>query len=64
MDGPSPLGSNGLPFVFRSFASEGTVADQDALFAGQPAPVGPALAGPHRKQLPLDLQVVRFPASD
>ena len=60
MDGPSPLGSNGLPFVFRSFASAGTVTDENALFVGEPAPIGPALAGRHREQLPLNLQVVRF----
>jgi hypothetical protein len=63
MDGPSPLGSNGLPFVFRSFDSEGTSTnDIDDLLAGQRAVIGPALAGPHQNQMPLLNQVVGFPA--
>ena len=63
MDGPSPLGSNGLPFVFRSFDSEGTSTDDiDDLLAGQRAVIGPALAGPHQNQMPLLNQVVGFPA--
>jgi len=60
MDGPSPSGSNGLPYEFDSFTSPGTVTDENALFAGQPTPIGPALAGRHRHQLPLNLQVVNF----
>jgi hypothetical protein len=63
MDGPSSLGSSGLPFVFRSFDSEGTsTTDIDDLFDGQPLVIGPALAGPHRNQMPLLNEVVSFPA--
>jgi hypothetical protein len=63
MDGPSPLGSNGLPFVFRSFDSEGTSTDDiDDLLAGQRAVIGPALAGPHQNQMPLMNEIVSFPA--
>jgi hypothetical protein len=63
MDGPSPLASNGLPFVFRSFDSEGTSTnDIDGLLAGQQAVIGPALAGPHQNQMPLMDEVVSFPA--
>jgi hypothetical protein len=63
MDGPSPLGSNGLPFVFRSFDSEGTSTnDIDDLLAGQRAVIGPALAGPHQNQMPLLNEIVSFPA--
>jgi murein DD-endopeptidase MepM/ murein hydrolase activator NlpD len=63
MAAPSPLVSNGLPFVFRSFDSEGTVTSPlDELIAGRAAVVGTALAGPHRNQLPLDNEVVGFPA--
>jgi hypothetical protein len=62
MDGPIPLASNGLPFVFRSFDSEGTITiPLDDLFEGRPAVIGPALAGRHANQLPLDNQVVGFP---
>jgi Peptidase family M23 len=62
MDGPSPLGSNGLPFVFRSFESEGTVTSSFAdLGEGRPAEVTPALAGRHQLQLPLNNQLISFP---
>ena len=54
----SPLNSNGLPYRFARFGSTGTVTDTDALFAGRPTPVGPRLAGAHRRQLPLNLEVV------
>jgi hypothetical protein len=60
MDAPSPSASNGLPYEFDRFAGQGTVTDQTALFAGEPAPIGPALAGPHARQLPLNLEVVDF----
>ena len=56
----SPLDSNGLPYRFTRFGSTGTVTDIDALFSGRPTPVGPRLAGAHRRQLPLDLEVVDF----
>jgi Peptidase family M23 len=59
MDGPS-LDSNGLPFQIDTFTSPGTVTDENILFQGAPTPISPALAGPHRRQLPLDLQVVDF----
>ncbi|GAA4558277.1 hypothetical protein [Pseudonocardia xishanensis] len=64
MDGPSPLQSNGLPFVFTRFTGTGVVTDEAALtapFAPQ-APVVPVdaagPAGPHRNQLPLNLEVL------
>jgi hypothetical protein len=66
MDGPSPLVSNGLPFVFTSFTGGGVVTDEQKLIPPFPAqaPVVPVdtakLAGPHAKQLPLNLQVVNF----
>jgi murein DD-endopeptidase MepM/ murein hydrolase activator NlpD len=60
MDAPSPSAANGLPYEFDRFASPGTVTDETALFAGEPAPIGPSLAGPHVRQLPLNLQVVDF----
>ncbi|MGH2583434.1 MAG: M23 family metallopeptidase, partial [Dehalococcoidia bacterium] len=61
MDGPEPLASNGLPYVFRSFESEGTLTNTvDDLVEGQPAQIGPALAGRHRLQIPMNNQVVDF----
>ncbi len=63
MDGPSPLASNGLPYVFRSFDSEGTVTSTiDDLEVGRPAVIGSALAGRHQNQLPLENQSVNFPS--
>jgi hypothetical protein len=62
MDGPSPLLSDGLPFVFTSFTGEGVVTDEAPLFVGDAAPVDrSALAGPHRRQLPLNDELIRFP---
>lgn len=66
MDGPSPLQSNGLPFVISTFAGTGVVTDEHLITAPFPAqaPVVPVdtsrLAGPHSRQLPLNLQVVDF----
>jgi murein DD-endopeptidase MepM/ murein hydrolase activator NlpD len=59
---PSPAAADGRPYVFRRFSSPGTVTDDGPLFAGRPTPIGPALAGSHRRQLPLNLQVVDFGA--
>jgi hypothetical protein len=61
MDGPSPLLSNGLPFVFTTFTGEGKVSDEQALVTNQVAPVdAAALSGTHTKEMPLDLEVVGF----
>jgi hypothetical protein len=63
MDGPSPLDANGLPYVFSSFSSRGTVADgqDDALLAGKAVTIDAArLGGQHVDQLPLNNQVVTF----
>ena len=61
MDGPGPITSNGLPFVFRTFDSEGTVTGSDDEDLSQPLTIGPALAGPHRDQMPMVDQVISFP---
>ncbi len=66
MDGPSPLASNGLPYVFESFAvtavdEAGTADFDEAEATGKPltlTPVSPPAQ--HRKALPLDLTVVDF----
>jgi hypothetical protein len=62
MDGPSPLLSNGVPFVFTSFEGEGRVTDEVALNAGRATPVDrAALTGSHRREYPLNLEVIAFP---
>lgn len=60
MDGPAPLASNGIPYRFDRFAVEGRLTNFGGLFAGQAAMISPELRGPHRDQLPLNLQVVDF----
>ena len=56
--------SNGLPFVFRSFDSEGRITDDlDDIIEGRPLTIDRALAGPHENQLPLDNQIVSFPSA-
>lgn len=66
MDGPSPLGSNGLPYVLRGFSSQGVLAGgADAAFnaaaAGKPVAIDPRLSGAHTDALPLNDEVVDFP---
>jgi hypothetical protein len=62
MDGPSPLNSNGLPYVFTRFTSSGVIdsGDEDAMEEGEPGTVENRLTGEHVNQLPLDNQVVDF----
>ena len=60
MDSPSPLISDGLPYEFRSFSSVGTLANGQDVLAGGAAIFDPTLSGPHARQLPLELQVIRF----
>ncbi len=61
MDGPSPLQSNGLPFVHPSFTGEGTVTNIGPIQEGATATIDPdALAGPMRRSMPLNNQVVDF----
>ena len=62
MDGPSPLISNGLPYVFTGFIGQGRLVDEQPLFTGGVVTIDKdALAGPHQNQLPLSDQVVSFP---
>lgn len=60
MDGPSPLDANGLPYMFRSFTSRGTLTNEDALEGGKPVTVDARLAGAHANQLPLNDEIVGF----
>jgi hypothetical protein len=62
MDGPDPLASNGVPFVFaeQDLVGQGTDASAiDTLFSGSPLPLaadGPT--GPRQDEMPLFLDVV------
>ncbi|MFS0732329.1 M23 family metallopeptidase [Microbacterium sp. 1P10UB] len=64
MDSPSPLGSNGIPFVIESFDLTGTVpADELAtrIAAGGPFTLDSADAGERTDQYPLWLTVSDYP---
>ena len=64
LNGPGPLSSDSLPFEFGSFISQGTITSplDDRFFReGEPAVIGPASRGYHRRQLPLENEVIDFP---
>lgn len=61
MDGPTPLGSEGLPYTFSSFTAEGRLQNFLPFFVlGRQARVSDSPRGPKQAQLPLNLQVVDF----
>ncbi|MEA5442608.1 hypothetical protein [Cyanobium gracile] len=66
MDGPSPLASNGLPYVIDRFAVTGLAVSATDLDVELRLPLKPvrvlSVSGPalRRDRLPADLQVVRF----
>ena len=61
MDGPSPLGSEGIPYTFSSFTAEGRLENFPYFFVlGKKAQLDAVPSGPKRAQLPLNLQVVDF----
>ena len=61
MDGPSPLQSNGLPFVHPRFTGEGHVSDESLLQTGAVVPIDRNLLdGRFRSAMPMGMQVVRF----
>ncbi len=64
MDGPHPLASNGLPFVFDSFRLDQRVASLnglDRLFTGQPAPLQPGFAVRDETEVtPLVLDIMNY----
>jgi hypothetical protein len=63
MDGPSPLLSNGLPYVFTSFNGQGVIS-LEAVFQGAAVAIDhSAMSGPHHDELPLSYEVVAFPRS-
>ena len=64
ISGPGIATSDALPFVIRSFVSEGTITSSILdLAAGNPAAIGPVSRGLHRRQMPLLQEVIDFPAS-
>jgi murein DD-endopeptidase MepM/ murein hydrolase activator NlpD len=66
MDGPSPLASNGLPYVIDRFEVTGQAVSSSDLDAELRNPLRPVRVRPvpgpslQRNRLPADLQVVRF----
>jgi hypothetical protein len=60
MDGPTPVSSNGVPYRFSRFSVTGTLTNFGGLFDNQPAQITPKFRGLHRKQLPLNQQVIGF----
>lgn len=61
MSGPTPLASNGIPFRFRRFRSEGTLTNfAQLLVLGAKAKIAPKPSGAHRRELPLNNEVVGF----
>lgn len=66
MDSPSPLGSNGVPFVYDSFTVAGQITPQELdekIAAGGPFTLDDAAAGPAENLYPLWLTVTDYPAS-
>lgn len=61
LDGPRPLGSEGVPFGFSRFSVAGTLTNYTGIFEGKPAVIRPELVGEHVKEMPLDNQVLGFP---
>jgi hypothetical protein len=61
MAGPTPLASNGIPFRFGSFRSEGTLTNfPPVLVLGAKAKIYPKPSGLRKKELPLNNEVVGF----
>ena len=60
MSGPSPLQSNGLPFVFDRFAGAGLATDLEGMPDGLPLPIAERMTGPRRNRMPIAQQVLDF----
>ena len=64
MSTPDPLRSNGLPFVLSSFTLDGRIASmdaEDAIEAGQPAPMQPGFTPRDESDVsPLVLDVMSY----
>ncbi|MBS1678070.1 MAG: M23 family metallopeptidase [Actinobacteria bacterium] len=61
MDGPVPLGAEGVPYRFSHFTAEGKLTNGGPFFVnGAKAKQTSAPRGPRHAELPLNLQVVDF----
>lgn len=60
MDGPSPLGSNGIPYTFDRFRVRGRLNNFGGLFEDETADITPRFRGSHSRRLPQNLEVVDF----
>lgn len=65
MDGPSPMTSEGVPYVIDSFATTGRIATQEDFDTLEntitPLPTTPLPSdGPHERVMPLNLDLVTF----
>lgn len=61
MDGPSPLQSNGVPFVFTRFRNRGWMVNGADLQTGDVAEIDPAVrGGSYRDTMPLGFDVLDF----
>lgn len=66
MAGPSPLGADGIPYVFERFSVQGAIDAEQWHRSGEDISgtwriVALDKAGPREHELPLDLRVVDFP---
>jgi hypothetical protein len=66
MDGPSPMASEGVPYVIDFFTTTGQITSTEAFDrlenTTQPLPVRPLPTdGRHSDQMPLDRDLVTFP---
>jgi hypothetical protein len=64
MDSPSPLGSNGIPFVYDDFNLAGQITAEDLeanLTGGGPFTIDTTDAGPQQGLYPLWLTVTDYP---
>lgn len=64
MDGPSPLQSNGLPFVYTKFSGSGQGTNVPEIQAGAPLNIDASkLKGKYENRMPLNDQLINFPGS-
>ncbi len=61
VDGPRPLGDEGLPFRLSHFTVAGTLTNYSGVFEGETAKIRSELRGAHTDEMPLDQQVMSFP---
>jgi len=58
-NGNSPLGAEGVPYVFEAFELQGILTSMSEL--GSWKPPSPAKADKRRREIPVENAVVRFP---